>query len=142
MVRQNGGVMSRKTKKFLSYYKPYLGLFLSDMFCALVAASITLLYPLIVRYITNDLLRNYEISQAMNTIIKLGLLMLGLAILEMLCNFFIAYKGHMMGANIEFDMRNDIFEHYQKLSFNFYDNQKTGQLMARITHDLFDITEL
>jgi len=112
------------------------------MFCALVAASITLLYPLIVRYITNDLLRNYEISQAMNTIIKLGLLMLGLAILEMLCNFFIAYKGHMMGANIEFDMRNDIFEHYQKLSFNFYDNQKTGQLMARITHDLFDITEL
>ncbi|MDU6263916.1 MAG: ABC transporter ATP-binding protein [Anaerocolumna aminovalerica] len=134
--------MSRKTKKFLSYYKPYLGLFLSDMFCALVAASITLLYPLIVRYITNDLLRNYEISQAMNTIIKLGLLMLGLAILEMLCNFFIAYKGHMMGANIEFDMRNDIFEHYQKLSFNFYDNQKTGQLMARITHDLFDITEL
>jgi len=112
------------------------------MFCALVAASITLLYPLIVRYITNDLLRSYEISQAMNTIIKLGLLMLGLAILEMLCNFFIAYKGHMMGANIEFDMRNDIFEHYQKLSFNFYDNQKTGQLMARITHDLFDITEL
>jgi ATP-binding cassette subfamily B protein len=112
------------------------------MFCALIAASITLLYPLIVRYITNDLLGNYEISQAMNTIIKLGLLMIGLAILEMLCNFYIAYKGHMMGANMEFDMRNDIFEHYQKLSFNFYDNQKTGQLMSRITNDLFDITEL
>ena len=134
--------MSRKTKKFLSYYKPYLGLFLSDMFCALLVAAITLIYPLIVRYITNDLLVNYEISKAINTIIKLGFLMLGLAILEMMCNFFIAYKGHMMGAKMEYDMRNDIFEHYQKLSFNFYDNQKTGQLMTRITHDLFDITEL
>jgi ATP-binding cassette subfamily B protein len=112
------------------------------MFCALLVAAITLIYPLIVRYITNDLLQNYEISQAISTIIKLGLLMIGLAILEMLCNFFIAYKGHMMGAKMEYDMRNDIFEHYQKLSFNFYDNQKTGQLMTRITHDLFDITEL
>ncbi len=134
--------MNRKFKKFISYYKPYKGLFLSDMFCALIAAAISLVYPLIVRYITNDLLINYEINAAIQIIIKLALLMVGLALLEMACNFFIAYKGHIMGAKMEYDMRNDIFEHYQKLSFNFYDNQKTGQLMTRITNDLFDITEL
>lgn len=134
--------MSRKFKKFLSYYKPYMGLFLSDMFFALLAAGISLTYPLIVRFITNNLLVNYEISEAINSIIKLAFLLVGLALLEVICNFYIAYKGHMMGAKMEYDMRNDIFEHYQKLSFNFYDNQKTGQLMTRITNDLFDITEL
>lgn len=134
--------MNHRFKKFLSYYKPYLGLFFSDMFFALLAAGISLVYPLIVRYITNDLLVNYEISDAMNTIIKLCFLMVGLAILELASNFFISYQGHIMGAKMEYDMRNDIFEHYQKLSFNFYDNQKTGQLMTRITNDLFDITEL
>ena len=134
--------MNRKFKKFVYYYKPYKGLFLSDMFFALLGAAVSLVYPLIVRYITNDLLVNHEISDSMQTIIKLALFMVGLALLELVCNFFIAYKGHMMGAKMEYDMRNDIFEHYQKLSFNFYDNQKTGQLMTRITNDLFDITEL
>jgi ATP-binding cassette subfamily B protein len=134
--------MSNKFKKFLSYYKPYRGLFLTDMFFALVAAGVSLVYPLIVRYITSDLLVNYELSEALDTIIKLGFLMIGLAILELVSNFYISYQGHVMGARMEYDMRNDIFEHYQKLSFNFYDNQKTGQLMTRITNDLFDITEL
>ncbi|MGB8454171.1 MAG: ABC transporter ATP-binding protein [Anaerocolumna sp.] len=134
--------MSKKFTKFLSYYKPYKGLFLSDMFFALMGAGVSLVYPLIVRYVTNDLLGHYEISQVMQTIIKLSFFMIGLAILELVCNFYIAYQGHVMGAKMEYDMRNDIFEHYQKLSFNFYDNQKTGQLMSRITNDLFDITEL
>lgn len=134
--------MSFKFKKFLSYYRPYLGLFFSDMFFALLAAAISLVYPLIVRYITNELLVKYSITDAMHSIIKLSFLMIGLAIIELVSNFYIAYKGHIMGAKMEYDMRNDIFEHYQKLSFNFYDNQKTGQLMTRITNDLFDITEL
>lgn len=134
--------MNKKFKLFLSYYKPYKGLFFSDMLFALIGAAISLIYPLIVRYITNDLLVNYKISEAMGSIIKLAFVMVGLAILELICNFYIAYKGHIMGAKMEYDMRNDIFEHYQKLSFNFYDNQKTGQLMTRITNDLFDITEL
>ena len=112
------------------------------MLFALTAAGISLVYPLIVRFITNELLVNYEINEIIQTIIKLGFLMIGLAILEFVCNFYIAYQGHVMGAKMEYDMRNDIFEHYQKLSFNFYDNQKTGQLMSRITNDLFDITEL
>lgn len=134
--------MSHKTKKFLSYYRPYLGLFFADMFFALLAAAISLVYPIIVRYITNNVITGAEISETVPTIIKLLFLMLGLIILEYISNYFISYKGHIMGAKMEYDMRNDIFEHYQKLSFNFFDNQKTGQLMTRITNDLFDITEL
>ncbi|HHX11885.1 MAG TPA: ABC transporter ATP-binding protein [Clostridiales bacterium] len=134
--------MNKKTKKFLSYYKPYLPLFFADMFFALLAAGISLIYPMIVRYITNNVITGSNISEAVPTIIKLVFLMIGLLILEYISNFFISYKGHIMGAKMEYDMRNDIFEHYQKLSFNFFDNQKTGQLMTRITNDLFDITEL
>lgn len=134
--------MKPRAKKFLSFYKPYLGLFAADMLCALVAAGVSLVYPMIVRYITNTVLINYEISEAVGIILKLALVMGGLALLELFCNFFITYKGHLMGAKMEYDMRNEIFEHFQKLSFHFYDNQKTGQLMSRITNDLFDITEL
>ncbi len=134
--------MNKRTRKFLSFYKPYKGLFAADMICALIAGLISLITPLIVRYITNDLLVNYEIKQVMNRIMIIGAGMLLLAVFQFLCNYFIAYQGHMMGAKMEYDMRNEIFDHYQKLSFNFYDNQKTGQLMSRITNDLFDITEL
>lgn len=112
------------------------------MFFALLAAGITLIYPMIVRYITNTVLVQYEMSQALTIIVKLTFVMIGLIIIEFICKFFIAYQGHMMGAKMEYDMRNEIFAHYQKLSFNFYDNQKTGQLMSRVTNDLFDITEL
>ena len=119
-----------------------MGLFMADMVCALGAAAISLVYPLIVRYITNTVLIQYEIGDAVQIILKLGLAMIGLALLELFCNFFIAYQGHVMGARMEFDMRNEIFSHYQKLSFNYYDNQKVGQLMTRITNDLFEITEL
>ncbi len=143
VTAEKRGVMDkRKFKKFLSYYRPYLKLFAADMVCAFGAAGISLIYPLIVRYITNDILVNYEITEAVSVIIKLALAMVGLAILELFCNYFISYQGHVMGAKMEYDMRNDIFNHFQKLSFNFYDNQKTGQLMSRITNDLFEITEL
>lgn len=134
--------MSKKAKKFLSYYKPYKKIFFADMFFALCAAVISLIYPLVVRVITNDILVNYDITEGFRIIIRLLLFMVGLAILELGCNYYITYRGHMMGAFMERDMRNEIFEHYQKLSFSFYDDQKTGQLMTRITNDLFDITEL
>lgn len=134
--------MNPRAKKFLSYYKPYLGVFTADMLCAFAVAGISLILPMIVRYITNTVLVNYEISEAVGVIAKLALAMVALAILQFLCNFFIAYKGHIMGAKMEYDMRNDIFDHYQKLSFNFYDNEKVGQLMTRVTNDLFEITEL
>lgn len=134
--------MNPRAKKFISYYKPYKWLFFADMLCALIAAGISLVYPMIVRYITNNVLINYEIHDAIYIIIRLAFVMVGIALLELFCNFFIAYKGHIMGAKMEYDMRNEIFEHFQKLSFSYYDNQKTGQLMTRITNDLFDITEL
>jgi len=135
-------MLNRKAKKFISYYKPYKKVFFADMFFALIAALISLVYPLFLRYITNDLLVRYEFSEAFQTILKLLGLMVFLVLIELICNYYITYKGHMMGAQMERDMRNEIFEHLQKLSFRFYDNQKTGQLMSRITTDLFDITEL
>lgn len=134
--------MNSRGKKFLSYYKPYWGLFLSDMLCAFTLAGISLVNPLIVRYITNDLLVNTPVSEAAAAIMKLGVLLILLAAVQFACNYFVNYQGHVMGARMEFDMRNEIFGHFQKLSFSFYDNQKTGQLMSRVTNDLFDITEL
>ena len=134
--------MNHRTKKLLSYYKPHGKLFFADMFFALIAAAISLVFPMIVRYITNHVLGNNQMDQAIPIIIKLLFLMLGLAALEFISNFFIAYQGHIMGARMEYNMRNDLFEHFQKLSFNYFDNQKTGQLMSRITNDLFDISEL
>lgn len=133
---------NNRMKRFFSYYKPYKKLFFLDMLCAFIVAAVTLVYPLLIRYITNDVLVNYEMNAAMKIIIRISIVMFGLAIIQMLCNYFISYQGHMMGAYMEYDMRNEIFSHYQKLSFNFYDNQKTGQLMSRVTNDLFDITEL
>ncbi len=129
-------------KRLLKYYKPYKGLFLADMFCAFIVAGITLVYPLLIRYVTNDVLVNYEIDEAMTIIIKLCIAIVLLSFVELFCNYFITYKGHMMGAKMEYDMRRDIFAHLQKMPFSFYDNQKTGQLMSRVTNDLFDITEL
>ena len=133
--------MREKLKKLFSYYKPYRVLFYSDMFFAILGAVITLVIPLIVRYITNEVVY-FNHHKAMQTILVLGAVMIGLVIVEFGCNYFIAYYGHIMGAYMEADMRSDIFGHYQKLTFAFYDNQKVGALLSRITSDLFDITEL
>lgn len=137
---EGGWIMSERSKKFLSYYRPYLKLFLADMFCAMIAAGITLVFPMIIRYITGTVLiaDNFE----MGIIYKLGIFMVVLVIVEYLCNYFVAYQGHVMGVYMERDLRNELFKHYQKLSFSFYDEQKTGQLMSRLTNDLFSLTEL
>ena len=133
--------MENKKKKLSAYYKPYKGLFLADMVFAMVGAAITLVIPLMVRYITGNVVL-LPIEEASSTIIRLGIFMVLLVIVEGYCNYFIGYYGHVMGAKIEHDMRNEIFGHYQKLSFAFFDNQKVGHLLSRITSDLFDITEL
>lgn len=130
-----------KWKKFLSYYKPYKKMFAADMFFACMGAGVTLVIPLIIRYITNDVIYR-ELSESLHMILTLTIVMAALIILECYCNYFIAYYGHIMGAKMEYNMRNEIFAHYQKLSFSFYDNQKVGQLMSRVTNDLFDISEL
>ena len=131
----------RKWQRFFSYYKPYRGLFFADMFFAIMGAAVTLVIPLIIRYITGTVIF-YEANEALRVILKLALVMVGLVLLEAYCNFFIAYQGHIMGAKMEYDMRNEIFAHYQRLSFNFFDDQKVGQLMSRVTNDLFEIAEL
>ena len=133
--------MKNKLKKLFSYYKPYKGLFFADMFFAILGAAVTLVIPLIVRYITNEVVY-FEGNEVMRTITMLGGLMIFLVLVEYVCNYFIAFYGHMMGAKMEANMRSDIFSHYQKLTFAFYDNQKVGALLSRITSDLFDITEL
>lgn len=125
----------------ISYYKPYKGLFFADLFFAVVGAGVTLVIPLIVRYVTGTVV-HLEAGEALNVILKLGILMIALVAVECFCNVFIAYYGHVMGAYIEADMREEIFGHYQKLSFAFFDNQKVGYLLSRVTSDLFDISEL
>ena len=111
------------------------------MALALLGASTSLAIPLIIRYITGTVLAS-GFTGAEKTIFLLFLLMLGLLAVEFCCNYFIAYVGHMVGARMERDLRNELFTHYQKLSFRFYDNQKVGSLMSRVTNDLFEITEL
>ena len=133
--------MQHKWKRLISYYRPYRGLFFSDMVFAILGAAVTLAIPLIVRYITTTVVL-LPGEEELQIILRLGAAMVAMVALECFCNFYIAYYGHIMGAKIEHDMRNEIFEHYQKLSFTFFDNQKVGQLLSRITSDLFDISEL
>lgn len=106
----------------------------------MLAAGVTLVFPMITRYITGVILVVEPIE--LGKIYQLGLLMLVLVVIEFFCNFYVTYQGHVMGTYMERDIRNELFEHYQKLSFSFYDEQKTGQLMSRITNDIFSLTEL
>ena len=133
--------MNSRSKKFLSYYKPYWRLFWTDMACALLVSAITLALPLCVRYITQNVLGG-NLPDALNQIYWMGGLMLVLVVAHTVCNSFVDYQGHMMGALMERDIRAELFAHYQKLSFRFYDEQRTGQLMTRITNDSFDLAEL
>lgn len=133
--------MNPRLKKFLSYYKPYKGLFYTDMACAVIVSLITLAIPLCIRFITKNLLAP-DTPDALNQVYLMGAVLLGLVALNTACRAFVDYQGHLMGARMEGDMRNELFEHYQKLSFKFYDEHKTGQLMTRITNDTFDLAEL
>jgi len=130
-----------RIRKFLSYYKPYLGLLFADMVCAFIVSVVTLILPLCTRYITKNVLEA-NAPNALNQIYGIGAFMLALVVVYTVCNVFVDYRGHMMGAMMESDMRRELFEHYQNLSFGFYDEQKTGQLMTRLTNDLFGLSEL
>lgn len=133
--------MNSRSRKFLSYYKPYWRLLLIDLVCALLVSVTTLLIPLCVRYVTKDILEG-NAPNALNQIYLMGAAMMALVAIHTLGNMFVSYQGHLMGALMERDMRRELFDHYQKLSFGFYDEQKTGQLMTRLTNDSFDLSEL
>ena len=133
--------MRDNLKRMISYYKPYLGTFFLDMFFAIVASAIALVIPLAVRSITSEI-PDLTPEEGLKKILCIGGILIVLLVIQFLANYYITYVGHVMGAKMEYDMRAEIFSHYQKLSFSFYDDQKVGQLMSRITSDLFEITEL
>jgi ATP-binding cassette subfamily B protein len=118
-----------------------VGLLVADLVCASIVSVITLILPLCARYITKNVLEG-NAPNALDQIYTVGAVMLALIAIHAWCNTFVDYRGHMMGTMMESDMRRDLFEHYQKLSFSFYDQQKTGQLMTRITNDLESVSEL
>ena len=133
--------MRQNLKKMISYYKPYLHIFWADMFFATLSAGVALVIPLVVRYVTSTLIY-CEADVILHQMVYIAIGLFALLAVDCYSRFFIGNYGHVMGAKMEYDMRQEIFEHMQKLSFSFYDDAKVGQLMSRITSDLFDITEL
>lgn len=125
-------------KRFFSYYRPYKGLFLLDFSCAVVAGILELAFPLAVNQFVDKLLP----SQNWSLITWACIALLGVYVLNTALNYIVTYWGHMLGINIETDMRKKLFDHIQKLSFRFFDNNKTGHLMTRVSNDLNDIGEL
>ena len=134
-------IMIENLKKLFKYYKPYKKLFIADTVFAIIASAITLIIPLIVRYVTSKVIY-LEPDQVKKQLILIAIAVTVLVLIQCYANFFISNYGHVMGASIEYDMRAEIFAHYQKLSFSFFDDEKVGQLMSRITSDLFEISEL
>lgn len=128
-------------RKFFSYYKPYLRLFLAVLACSIMTSAVTLVFPLLVRYITKDVLEG-DLSTALQEVFAIGGLMLVLVAIQNIGNYFVDYKGHEVGARMESDMRSELFAHMQKLSLSFYDKEKTGRLMSRLTNDLLLLSEL
>jgi ATP-binding cassette subfamily B protein len=127
-------------KKFLAYYKPYKKALFADLFFATLASMTVLAYPMLISQITKNAISAEGIATEL--IIKTAGIFLFLMIVEYVSNFYTDYFGHAMGAKMESDMRNDLFQHYQKLSFKYHSDTRTGQHMSRITTDLFDTSEL
>jgi len=126
--------------RFAPYFKKYYKILILDLFCAALTTVCELVLPLIIRYITNEGLRDLA-ALSVRTIAGLGFLYLLLRIVDCIAGYYMANRGHVMGAKIETDMRRDAYAHLQKLSDTYYSNTKVGQIMGRITNDLFDVTE-
>lgn len=131
----------QRLKKFVAYYKPYKGMFFLDMFCALVLSGIDLLFPSLVKYLMEEVYLMPP-TEMLRIVLITGAALLFLYLVRYFCQYYITAWGHIMGARMEADMRRDIFDHLQKMSYSFYDNANTGKLMSRVTNDLFDISEL
>ncbi len=127
-------------KRFLPYFRPYIGIFLFDLICAAFTSVCDLVLPVIIRYITNTV-SYHPADLTMNMVVRITVLYLILRMIDVVANYYMQNTGHVMGAMIETDMRRDLFEHFQELSYSYYSENKTGQLISRITTDLFDIAE-
>ena len=131
-----------RARRFISYYRPHLPLLMADLLCAVSVAATAVAMPLIANHIVNRLPELAKAPDALQQILSLGAIMLGVFLVQALATYFVDYQGHAMGARIEAQVRRELFEHCQKLSFSFYDRQRTGQLMSRISNDSLWLGEL
>ncbi|MBQ1965498.1 MAG: ABC transporter ATP-binding protein, partial [Clostridia bacterium] len=127
-------------KRFFPYLWRYKQIILADLFCAALTTLCALILPLMIRDITDRCLNDIG-SLTVTYVLKIGGMYLALCLIDALANYYTSSFGHIMGSRIETDMRSDLFSHLQRLSFSFYDEAKVGQLMSRMTNDLFDIAE-
>ena len=127
-------------KRFIHYYKPYRTVFFLDLLCAAVISLIDLVYPQILRTATNSLFTR-DSSTILKMLLPIGIGLFVMYTIQSLCKYYVSYQGHMMGANMERDMRQQLFEHYETLSFSYYNSHNSGQMMSKLVSDLFDIAE-
>lgn len=127
-------------KKFMSYYKPYKKVFLLDMICALLISVIDLAFPQILNYLNNTLYMQTK-EVILDSLILLAVGLLVMYIVRALARYYVTAQGHIMGAKMESDMRQDLFDQYERLSFSYYDQNNTGEMMSKLVSDLFDISE-
>lgn len=128
-------------KKFIPYYSPYKAVFVLDLICAAMISLIDLAYPQILRTMTKTVFAGKS-SAILQALLPIGVAMLIMYIVQALCKYYVSYQGHMMGANMERDMRQQLFDHYEKLSFSYYDQNNSGRMMSKLVSDLFDISEM
>lgn len=127
-------------KKFIRYYGPYRAVFFIDLICAAVISLVDLVYPQILRTMTNTLFTE-DRDTILSALLPIAIGLLVMYIVQSLCKYYVSYQGHMMGANMERDMRQQLFDHYEKLSFSYYSQNNSGQMMSKLVSDLFDIAE-
>ncbi len=127
-------------RKFIRYYQPYQAVFYLDLVCAALISLVDLAYPQILRTLTRTLFRESG-EKVLAALLPIGLGLLAMYSVQALCKYYVSYQGHMMGARMERDMRQQLFDHYEKLSFSYYDNNNSGQMMSKLVSDLFDIAE-
>ena len=127
-------------RKFIDYYAPYKAVFFIDLICAAVISIVDLAYPQILRTMTSTLFTK-DSSVILSALPWLAAGLLAMYIVQSLCKYYVSYQGHMMGANMERDMRQQLFDHYEKLSFSYYSRNNSGQMMSKLVSDLFDIAE-
>ena len=127
-------------RKFIDYYAPYKAVFFIDLICAAFISIVDLAYPQILRTMTNTLFTR-DSTAILSTLPWIAIGLLAMYIVQSLCKYYVSYQGHMMGANMERDMRQQLFDHYEKLSFSYYSQNNSGQMMSKLVSDLFDIAE-
>ena len=128
-------------KKFIKYYKPYKAVFFIDLLCATIISAIDLAFPQLLRTLTKTLFAGVP-GKIISALIPITIGLLVAYIIQTACRYYVTYAGHMMGARMERDMRKELFDQYEKLSFSYYDQNNSGQMMSKLVSDLFDISEL